>query len=214
MAIAHEVGLKPPRQAMFAARCGQSIDDQHQSAITQCRGLATAGALRAALMRLVSVESDTIRPPQIPTGLPTSVRSFHVTKRGASIAQLHGRFSINSKHCSACISPTGIDCWRRRLLRTSRQEGDLAVRRFDGQDLAGAMTDLFYWKEIERRARAAHALAMLHNSTDTDGINQANAILDELCLDRMGAERLIRSRMPRRRHSSRLAALALQDDRS
>jgi hypothetical protein len=43
MAIAHEVGLKPPRQAMFAARCGQSIDDQHQSAITQCRGLATAG---------------------------------------------------------------------------------------------------------------------------------------------------------------------------
>jgi hypothetical protein len=43
MAIAHEVGLKPPRQAMFAARCGQSIDDQHQSAITQCRGLATGG---------------------------------------------------------------------------------------------------------------------------------------------------------------------------
>jgi hypothetical protein len=38
---------------------------------------------------------------------------------------------------------------------------------------------------------------MLHNRTDTDGINQANAILDELCLDRMGAERLIRSRMPR-----------------
>jgi hypothetical protein len=72
------------------------------------------------------------------------------------------------------------------------------------------MTDLFYWKEIERRARAAHALAMLHNNTDTDGINQANAIFDELCLDRMGAERLIRSRMPRRRHSSRLAALALR----
>jgi hypothetical protein len=37
------------------------------------------------------------------------------------------------------------------------------------------MTDLFYWKEIERRARAAHALAMLHNSADTDDINQANA---------------------------------------
>jgi hypothetical protein len=60
------------------------------------------------------------------------------------------------------------------------------------------MTDLFYWKEIERRARAAQALAMLHNRTDTDGINQANAILDELCLDRKGAERLIRSRMPQR----------------
>ena len=51
------------------------------------------------------------------------------------------------------------------------------------------MTELFYWKEIERRARAAQALAMLHNRTDTDGINQANAILDELCLDRKGAER-------------------------
>jgi hypothetical protein len=60
------------------------------------------------------------------------------------------------------------------------------------------MTELFYWKEIERRARAAQAVAMLHNGTDMDGISQANAILDELCLDRKGAERLIRSRMPRR----------------
>jgi hypothetical protein len=59
------------------------------------------------------------------------------------------------------------------------------------------MTELFYWKEIERRARAAQALAMLHR-TDTDGINQADAILDELCLDRKGAQRLIRSRMPLR----------------
>jgi hypothetical protein len=59
------------------------------------------------------------------------------------------------------------------------------------------MTELFYWKEIERRARAAQALAMLHR-TNTDGINQANAILDELCLDPKGAERLIRSRMPQR----------------
>jgi hypothetical protein len=39
------------------------------------------------------------------------------------------------------------------------------------------MTELFYWKEMERRARAAQALAMLHNRRDTDGINQANAIL-------------------------------------
>jgi len=31
------------------------------------------------------------------------------------------------------------------------------------------MTELFYWKEIERCARAAEALAMLHNRTDTDG---------------------------------------------
>jgi hypothetical protein len=30
---------------------------------------------------------------------------------------------------------------------------------------------------------------MLHNRRDTDGINQANAILDQLCLDRNGAER-------------------------
>jgi hypothetical protein len=59
------------------------------------------------------------------------------------------------------------------------------------------MTELFYWKEMERRARAAQALAMLHRR-DTDGINQANAILDQLCLDRNGAERLIRSRMPQR----------------
>jgi hypothetical protein len=58
--------------------------------------------------------------------------------------------------------------------------------------------ELFYWKEIERRARAAQALAMLHNGTDMDGISPANAILDELCLDRKGAERLIRSRMARR----------------
>jgi hypothetical protein len=29
-------------------------------------------------------------------------------------------------------------------------------------------------------------------------IKQANAILDEICLDRNGAERLVRSRMPRR----------------
>jgi hypothetical protein len=42
------------------------------------------------------------------------------------------------------------------------------------------MTELFYWKEMERRARAAQALAMLHNRRDTDGINQANAILDQL----------------------------------
>ena len=34
------------------------------------------------------------------------------------------------------------------------------------------MTELFYWKEME------------------------HAILDQLCLDRNGAERLIRSRMP------------------
>jgi hypothetical protein len=60
------------------------------------------------------------------------------------------------------------------------------------------MIELFYWKELQRRARAAQALAMLNNRTDTDGINQANAILDELCLDRSGAERLIRSRMPQR----------------
>jgi hypothetical protein len=60
------------------------------------------------------------------------------------------------------------------------------------------MTELFYWKEMERRARAAQALAMLYNRIDSDGINQANAILDELCLDRMGAERLIRSRTPQR----------------
>jgi hypothetical protein len=60
------------------------------------------------------------------------------------------------------------------------------------------MIELFYWKELQRRARAAQALAMLNNRTDTDGINQANAILDELCLDRSGAERLIRSRMPHR----------------
>jgi hypothetical protein len=59
------------------------------------------------------------------------------------------------------------------------------------------MTELFYWKEIERRARAAQALAMLHNG-DADGVSHANAILDELCLDRKGAERLIRSRMPSR----------------
>jgi hypothetical protein len=73
------------------------------------------------------------------------------------------------------------------------------------------MTDrTFLLEEIERRARAAHALAMLHNRTDMDGINQANAILDDLCLDRMGAERLIRSCMPPRQHSSRPAALALR----
>jgi hypothetical protein len=59
------------------------------------------------------------------------------------------------------------------------------------------MTEPFYWKELERRARAAQALAMLNNRTDTSGINEANAILDELCLNRMGAERLIRSRMRR-----------------
>src|SRR5271163_602583 len=60
------------------------------------------------------------------------------------------------------------------------------------------MTELFYWKELQRRARAAQALAMLDNRTHSDGITQANAILDELCLDRKGAERLIRSRMPQR----------------
>ena len=59
------------------------------------------------------------------------------------------------------------------------------------------MTELFYWKEVER-ARAAQALAILYNRTDTSGINEANTILDELCLDRKGAERLIRSRMPPR----------------
>ena len=58
------------------------------------------------------------------------------------------------------------------------------------------MTELVYWKELERRARAGQALAMLNNRTDTSGINEANAILDELCLDRRGAERLIRSRVP------------------
>lgn len=48
------------------------------------------------------------------------------------------------------------------------------------------MTELFYWKEMERRARASQALAMLYNRMDLDGINRANAILDELCLDRKG----------------------------
>jgi hypothetical protein len=57
------------------------------------------------------------------------------------------------------------------------------------------MTELFYWKELERRARAAQALAMLRDNTDEAVINRANAILDEICLDRNGAERLIRSRM-------------------
>jgi len=67
------------------------------------------------------------------------------------------------------------------------------------------MTELFYWKEIERRARAAQALAMLHNG-EADGVSHANAILDELCLDRKGAERLIRSRMPPRRSRSALSS--------
>ena len=39
----------------------------------------------------------------------------------------------------------------------------------------GDMTDLFYWKELERRARAAQALAMLYNRTDTSGINEARS---------------------------------------
>jgi hypothetical protein len=60
------------------------------------------------------------------------------------------------------------------------------------------MTELFYWKELERRARAAQALAMLRDNTDEAVINRANAILDEICLDRKGAERLIRGRMPQR----------------
>jgi hypothetical protein len=67
------------------------------------------------------------------------------------------------------------------------------------------MTELFYWKEIERRARAAQALAMLHNG-EADGVSHANAILDELCLDRKGAERLIRSRMPPRPSRSVLSS--------
>jgi hypothetical protein len=60
------------------------------------------------------------------------------------------------------------------------------------------MTELFCWKEMERRPRAAQALAMLRNRRDTDGVNQANAILGQLCVDRNGAERLIRSRMTQR----------------
>jgi hypothetical protein len=47
--------------------------------------------------------------------------------------------------------------------------------------MVGDMTEFFYWRELERRARAAQALAMLNNRTDTSGINEANAILDELC---------------------------------
>ena len=39
----------------------------------------------------------------------------------------------------------------------------------------GDMTDLFYWKELERRAGAAQALAMLYNRTDTSGINEARS---------------------------------------
>ena len=49
------------------------------------------------------------------------------------------------------------------------------------------------WDMIELstgNARADQALAMLNNRTDTSGIDEANAILDELCLDRRGAERL------------------------
>jgi hypothetical protein len=73
------------------------------------------------------------------------------------------------------------------------------VTKGGGQTKQGEfMTEQFCWKEIERRARAAQAVAMLHNGTDMNGISQANAILDGLCLDRKGAERLIRSRMPRR----------------
>ena len=56
------------------------------------------------------------------------------------------------------------------------------------------------WDMIELStgtARADQALAMPNNRTDTSGIDEANAILDELCLDRRGAERLIRSRTPR-----------------
>jgi hypothetical protein len=30
------------------------------------------------------------------------------------------------------------------------------------------MTELFYWKEMERRARAAQALAMLYNRMDSE----------------------------------------------
>jgi len=57
------------------------------------------------------------------------------------------------------------------------------------------------WDMIELstgNARADQALAMPNNRTDTSGIDEANAILDELCLDRRAAERLIRSRMPPR----------------
>ena len=57
------------------------------------------------------------------------------------------------------------------------------------------------WDMIELStgtARADQALAMLNNRTNTSGIDEANAILDQLCLDRRAAERLIRSRMPPR----------------
>ena len=57
------------------------------------------------------------------------------------------------------------------------------------------------WDMIELstgNARADQALAMLNNRTNTSGIDEANAILDQLCLDRRAAERLIRSRMPPR----------------
>ena len=73
------------------------------------------------------------------------------------------------------------------------QEPGRAKRSINGTSVI--MTELFYWKELERRARAAQALAMLRDNTDEAVINRANAILDEICLDRNGAERLIRSRM-------------------
>jgi hypothetical protein len=42
VAIADEVGLQPPRQAMFATRRGEPVGDQHQSAIAQRCRVATA----------------------------------------------------------------------------------------------------------------------------------------------------------------------------
>jgi hypothetical protein len=66
------------------------------------------------------------------------------------------------------------------------------------QEKVGDMTELFYWKELERRARAAQALAMLNNRTHTSGVKRGQRHSRRALPRSKGAERLIRSRMPPR----------------
>ncbi len=80
----------------------------------------------------------------------------------------------------------------RRFRRARRRGAVIYVAMFDA--LAARMRQ----SDVDHRTgkRSNAALAPLRRSRCRN--NQADAILDELCLGRSGAERLIRNRMPQR----------------
>jgi len=94
MAVADKVGLKPTRQPMLAARRGQPIDDQHQSAIAQGRGVATGRCGEPVERRFEAELAPQLARHQHRSPVPRRDRANVLTPDGA----IRNRLAMEQTH--------------------------------------------------------------------------------------------------------------------